>query len=288
MRQIWEGADCAKWVLALDGRTKLCCLLVFALVAISLDNPRALFVLFSLALLLHLAGKTALPKWEILAGLIMLSIWGSMITQALFFQQPERTPLLTIVPAYMPVIGKLTGGIIVYREGLIYGAIQGLRSATMLTMGLFVCWSSDPRQLLGALTAWRMPVQVAFMAVTALRFLPVLAAETGEIITALQLRSTTAVGRGSIWRNLPKIANPLLVRSLRRAQTLSLSVISRGFLNVRLHKRLAWPLWEKLVSLIFLLMAISIVVVKLIYLASIMGYYSENVRFIYDFVRNYL
>ena len=76
MRQIWEGSDCAQWASRLDGRTKLCVLLSFSLVIITLDNPRSLFIVFSLALLLHLTGKTTLPKWEILAVLIMLSIWA--------------------------------------------------------------------------------------------------------------------------------------------------------------------------------------------------------------------
>lgn len=95
----------------------------------------------------------------------------------------------------MPVLGQITGGLYVYREGVIYGAVQGLRSATMLTLGLFVCWTSDPRQLLKALMAWRLSPQIAFMLVTAIRFLPVLAAEAGEVIIALRLRSDTRVGR---------------------------------------------------------------------------------------------
>ena len=89
-----------------------------------------------------------------------------------------------------------------YREGVVYGAVQGLRSATMLALGLFVCWTSDPRQLLKALMAWRLSPQIAFMLVTAIRFLPVLAAEAGEVIIALRLRSDTQVGRKSVVRHL--------------------------------------------------------------------------------------
>lgn len=70
---------------------------------------------------------------------------------------------------------------------------------------------------------------MAFMLVTAIRFLPVLAAETGEVITALQLRSDSQRGRTAVLRHLPYIAKPLLARCLRRAQTLALSVVSRGF-----------------------------------------------------------
>ena len=98
----------------------------------------------------------------------------------------------------------------IYREGVIYGAVQGLRSAMMLSLGLFVCWTSDPRQLLKALITWRLSPQIAFMLVTAIRFLPVLAAEAGEVIIALRLRSDTRVGRKSIIRHLPYIAKTII------------------------------------------------------------------------------
>ena len=47
---------------------------------------------------------------------------------------------------------------------------RGYVFASMLTLGLFVCWTSDPRQLLQALLAWRLSPQLAFMLVTAIRF----------------------------------------------------------------------------------------------------------------------
>ena len=30
----------------------------------------------------------------------------------------------------MPVLGQITGGLYIYREGVIYGAVQGLRSVS--------------------------------------------------------------------------------------------------------------------------------------------------------------
>ena len=211
VRQLWEGTDAAGWAQKLNGRTKLLFLFLFAILMITVDNPRTLFILFTFTLLLHLAAKTSIYKWKVMAILLLLGLWGSMFSQALFFAQTPRTPLFVLIAPEAGFIGQLTGGLFIYREGILYGAVQGLRSASMLALGLLVCWTSDPRQLLQALLAWRLPPQMAFMLVTAIRFLPVLAAETGEVITALQLRSDSQSGRTAVLRHLPYIAKPLLV-----------------------------------------------------------------------------
>ena len=155
VRQLWEGCDAAVWAQRLDGRTKLLGLFLVAVLAIVVDNPRTLFLLFTATLLLHLFARTSVYKWQVLAILLLFGLWGSMFSQAFFFAQTPRTPLFVLIEPTVPVLGSITGGLYVYREGVVYGAVQGLRSATMLALGLFVCWTSDPRQLLKALMAWR-------------------------------------------------------------------------------------------------------------------------------------
>ena len=139
VRQLWEGCDAAVWARNLDGRTKLLILFLVAVLAIVVDNPRTLFLLFTATLLLHLSARTSIYKWQVLAILLLLGLWGSMFSQALFFAQTPRTPLFVIIEPTMPVLGQITGGLYIYREGVIYGAVQGLRSAMMLSLGLFVC-----------------------------------------------------------------------------------------------------------------------------------------------------
>ena len=287
-RQLWEGADGAQWARLLDGRTKLCFIFFQSIYALSVDNPRSLLYGLLFCLLLHVFARTSIYKWRVLAILILLGLWGSMASQALFYMQPGRTPLFTLVMPDTPLIGTLSGGIVVYREGFLYGAIQGLRSASMLTMGLFVCWTSDPRNLLKAFHSWKIPVEISFMAVTALRFLPVLAAEAAEVVTALKLRSGTALGRRSVILHLPHIVSPLLARSLRRAQVLSLSVVSRGFLEAKLAEEKTWAQSEKFFCLLLLLAGVFLLFAKCSYLWSEQGFYYENLRHIYDFSKIYL
>ena len=288
-RQRWEGTDAASWAQRLNGRTKLLVLFLFAILMITVDNPRTLFVLFSFTLLLHIVARTSIYKWKVLAVLLLLGLWGSMFSQALFYAQTPRSPLFVIISPEAGILGQLTGGLYVYREGILYGAVQGLRSASMLTLGLLVCWTSDPRQLLQAMLAWRLSPQLAFMLVTAIRFLPVLAAETGEIITALQLRSDSQRGRTAVLRHLPYIAKPLLARCLRRAQTLALSVVSRGFFLAGARKRKeVWALSERSACAALAVLVVAVVSSKLIYLLSEQGFYFGVFRQIYDWTVLYL
>lgn len=288
-RQLWEGTDAASWAQRLNGRTKLLVLFLFAILMITVDNPRTLFVLFSFTLLLHIVARTSIYKWKVLAVLLLLGLWGSMFSQALFYAQTPRSPLFVIISPEAGILGQLTGGLYVYREGILYGAVQGLRSASMLTLGLLVCWTSDPRQLLQAMLAWRLSPQLAFMLVTAIRFLPVLAAETGEIITALQLRSDSQRGRTAVLRHLPYIAKPLLARCLRRAQTLALSVVSRGFFLAGARKRKeGWALSERSACAALAVLVLAVVSSKLLYLLSEQGFYFGVFRQIYDWTVLYL
>lgn len=289
VRQLLEGADSKNWARALNGKTKIIILFLYSILMITIDNPRTLFILFSITLCFHILCGISLSKWKVLAILILLGLWGSMLSQALFFAQTPRTPLLTLISPNAYIIGNLTGGLYIYREGILYGAIQGLRSSTMLSLGLLICWTSDPRQLLKALVLWHLSPQIAFMLVTAIRFLPVLAAEMSEVIVALQLRSNSKNGRTAILKHLPYVAKPLLARCLRRAQTLALSVLSRGFFAATTkHNIEVWNYCEKISCFTLAFFTISVVFCKIMYLLSEQGFYFGIFREIYDWTILYL
>lgn len=287
-RQLWEGADRSSWISRLDGRTKLSVLFLFAILMVLVDNARTLFILFTATLLLHGLAKTSIYKWKALSLFILLGLWGSVASQALFFNQQPRTPLVMLISPDVPFLGAVTGGLYIYQEGLIYGAVQGMRSVSMLSLGLLVCWTSDPRQLLKGLTSWHLSPQAAFMLVTAIRFFPVLASEAGEVLTALQLRSGHPAGRRQVLRHIPYLIKPLLARCLRRSQTLALSVTSRGLFAASQKKGEPWHRAEKTACLFFLLAVILTGSAKLLYYASRQGLYMGSLRMVYDITKVYL
>ena len=289
VRQLWEGTDAKPWIRNLNGRTKLVFLFLYAVLMITIDNPRTLYILFLFTLLLHGLAGTSLSKWRVLILLSLLGLWGSMLSQALFFARTPRTPLLVLIAPGTPFLGTLTGGLSVYREGILYGAVQGLRTVSMLSLGMLVCWTSDPRQLLNGLLAWHLSPQIAFMLVTAIRFLPVLASETEEILIALRLRDQKAKGPFTGIRHLPYVAKPLLARCLRRSQTLALSVVSRGsFSEKAARRRQQWDGRERWLCLLFLLATLAVVFSKISFLLSEQGLYAGPLRGFYDFSSLYL
>ena len=287
-RQLWEGSDGHSFITDLDGRTKLIFLLTYALMMIIVDNSRTLFLLFTLTLVFHLLGQTSFYKWRVLAIFILLGLWGAIASQALFFAQNPRTPILTLIPPNFPLLGTLTNGLYVYREGIIYGAIQGMRTVSMITLGLLVCWTSDPRQLLKGLTSWHVSSQAAFMLITAIRFFPVLAAEAGEVMVALQLRSGSEKGRHQVLIHIPHMIKPLLARCLRRSSTLALSVISRGLFLAKEKKPEPWNFWEKAVCILFFTFTVACGVSKILYALSQEGFYYGDLRIVYDWAKLYL
>lgn len=105
-RQLWEGGDGHSFLTRLDGRTKLSFLFCYALMMIIVDNARTLFFLFTLTLVFHFLGKTPFYKWRVLAIFILLGLWGSIASQALFFSQNPRTPLVTLISPGFPLLGR--------------------------------------------------------------------------------------------------------------------------------------------------------------------------------------
>ena len=287
-RQTWEGSDAPSFLSKLDGRTKLSILFLYAIMMVVVDNARTLFVLFTVTLLLHFLAKTPVYKWKILSIFILLGLWGSISSQALFFAQNPRTPLIMLISPGFPVLGPLTKGLYIYREGIIYGAIQGMRTVSMISLGLLVCWTSDPRSLLKALTSWHLSPQASFMLVTAIRFFPVLAAEAGEVMTALQLRSGSRKGRHQVVRHIPYMVKPLLARCLRRSQTLALSVTSRGLFLAREKKGSPWRAGEKWICLLCFLFTLCCGLGKILYALSLKGFYFGAFRLVYDWTKLYL
>ena len=286
-RQIWEASASDSLIHRIDVRTKLVMLAAVMLAALCVDGPRILFLLFLLALSLHGVVRSSLARWKLLMLFLLVGIWGAMASQALFYNQEPRTLVACILPPSTPWIGEWTGGIFIYREGLEHGAIQALRSGTMLTCGLLLCWTTDPRQLLQCFRQWGMPYEIAFMLITSLRFLPVIFQETAIVITAQRLRGFEPLRSLSPLRWLRTafhVLFPILARTLRRAATLALSVESRGFGRRGTVENLpSWPLGEKIGCGMALSFISLCVVLKSLYWLQFNGIvYFAGLRGVYD------
>ncbi len=280
----------------LEPRTKILMMLISGCLVILLDSPSALLVCFVASLVLVALSKPTLRQIRLLLVFLFFTTWGLIYSQAIFYNESPRTVLLTLVPAELPFIGKATGGIRVYREGLFHGIVQSLRFNTTLVIGCFIVWSTQPRDLLLALVQLRVPGTLAFMVTTALHFIPVIANETAAVIRSQRLRgfrylrlNLLAAIRGTL-----NSFRPILAGNIRHATHLGESVESRGFspdtANQRTSLRtLKMGIWDFSLLAVLSCCLMCIVGLKMLYFCYANGiYYASWLRHAYTFTRELL
>ena len=278
----------------IDPRAKILILISTAFIAVTLDNSKTMFLLFLTVLFGFALARMPVIKIKTLALLLVFLIWGTIYSQALFYSQLPRTVIFTIISPDFPVLGWLTnGGLFVYEEGLHHGAIQGLRSASILSLGLLMCWTTDSRDMLNGMVGLKVPYSVAFMVVTAVRFLPIIITEIATVVTVQRLRgfNPKRIGSGMI-KTLLNILTPTLANCVRRTGTLAVSIQSRAFrsnLNRTYLKKLKFSDADKIVIVVFVFTATSIVIIKFLYSMYTSGiYYTSGLRPVYAIARGYL
>ncbi len=278
----------------LDARVKLLGLFCVSILVVIIDSPVTLGSFSVLALLLHAAARTETRKLKVLFILLSVALWGTVFSQAVFYAGTPRTAILTIIPSATDVPGRLTGGVFIFKEGFIYGIVQGLRFLVMTTLGMLVVWTTEPRDMLAGMLRLRVPYAQAFMLITSFRFIPILLEEVNSILIAMRIKGFRALKYGIIHpvRTAVYIMNPLLANLVRKSGFLALSVECRGFSPsvsrvVQKPKSLNMP--ETAAALIMVLIIVSVVSAKVIYLLYFHGlYYSSSLRPLYSFAKNYL
>jgi len=278
-----------------DPRVKIFLLLVVSLLVIILNQPKALLLLLVLTLLGYPLAGIPKEKVKLLFLFLILGMWGTMFSQALFYSQEPRHILLVLIHPQTPILGPLTGGLFVYKEGFLYGAVQALRFSTMLSLGLLLCWTTEPRDFLVGFLKWKIPYEIAFMTITALRFLPLVTSETQTVLTAQKLRGFKAVKGGGI-RQAIKVAFhvllPILANCVRRAGNLAVSAESRAFRSENertFWREISFQWWDKVVLLVVGLTMLLLCFIKIIYWLYYNGFcYFPYLRVLYDFAENWL
>jgi energy-coupling factor transport system permease protein len=252
------------------------------LAVLALDRPAALLALCCI---------TALPllfiridrRWRGAGLLAVLALmWSTTLSQGLFYADVPRVAVARL--------GPLT----LYREGLLHGLAQSLRLIAVTLGGLALSLSTPPDRLFAALQALRVPFGVAFLAVTALRFVPEVGREWWTVRAARAARGRPMWRRGPIAWVVEEVSllRPVVARSLRRARALAESLDARGFdpLAPRTRYRpLHMPASEALLVTLALLLAALLVAARLCYVAYTADLlYIPALRPIYGLVRDWL
>ncbi|MFO0981162.1 MAG: energy-coupling factor transporter transmembrane component T [Planctomycetota bacterium] len=279
-----------------DPRTKVLALLLTSVLLVVLERPLALATVAAACCAAMLATRPAPRTLAIVCALIVLGVWGTMLGQSIFYAEFPRTPLVVLVTPTTPVLGPLTGGVALYAEGFHHGGVQSLRLVAAVCLGLALVWSTDARDLVRALTAMHVPYGLAFMTLTAVRFLPVVLEEARTIALSRRLRGfrlwTDRPWR--TWHNLLSTVRPLFFSNLRRATVLADSIESRAFspaVAARTALATRWRSRPRDVIIAMLLVAVvaAVLTAKACYLLYRSGWVdAPALRWLYAFAREQL
>lgn len=280
----------------LESRTKILIMMICGCLVILLDSPSALLVCFIASIFLVASSMPTLKQIRLLLIFLFFTTWGLIYSQGIFYNAFPRTVLITLVPADFPLLGKWTEGIQIYREGLYHGIIQSLRFNTTLVIGCYIVWTTQPRDLLLALSQLRVPGALAFMVTTALHFIPIIASEAVAVLRSQRLRGFRYL-QFNLFASVRGVINsfrPILAGNIRHATNLGESVESRGFSSETATQRTSFRTSEMggldygLLALLSLCL-ICVVGLKMLYFCYANGiYYGSWLRGIYTFTREML
>ncbi len=266
----------------MDPRTRLLLLLALGALAILLDRPSSLLALAVIAAIPLLSLPIGWVWRRRALAMAAAIVWATMLSQGLFYGDVPREPLLGLGP------------VVFYREGLTHGFVQSLRLVAMTFGGLAVAVSTPPDRLFAALVGLRCPYGVAFLAVTALRFVPVVGRELWLVRRARERRGRPLSARSPWawgWQEL-LLLRPVVARSLRRSRALAEALDTRGFdpnAPRTIRRPLRMSLWEPVLLTTVWSGIVAIGSMEILYRAYLAELvYSPALRPVFGLVRNWL
>jgi energy-coupling factor transport system permease protein len=274
----------------LDVRLKMAIAFSMSLLVVLVDSVPMLGTVAVAGVLLFVLGWPNVSQVKLVCVTLALVIWGLMLSQGIFYSRFPRHALVVLVePNWL-----FADGLKIYTEGLHHGLVQSLRFMAMGLAGYAICFSTEPDRFLRGLLAMRVPFSLSFMAVSAIRFLPLVAEEFRAVRTAMRLKGYRPF-RGGI-RDTIRVEvaglRPVLAGTIRRSQEVALSILTRGFTleskRTSLHHERFRPWhWVALTGMITVVGAISLCKV-LFWLYEHEVYYAAALRPLYSLVRNWL
>lgn len=219
---------------ALDFRSKLLMMGVVGVVAFVWESPLLGGLLtLAMALLCWRAGVP--PRYMRAVVALMAPFFAMMIVTQGFFGAPivaarlgeaELTALFRLPEGWW-----LVGGAALWLEGVLYALNVIFKTLTLTFVVLLGTLTTDVNAMVVGLVKVGLPYKLAFIFSAALRFFPMLLAEAEAIIEAQRLRGLALGEMGPIRRATvyAKIAVPLILGALVRAQTLEVVLQAKAF-----------------------------------------------------------
>ncbi len=220
----------------IDPRIKLIWVFSISVLTITAGVPWLLVVIFLSTLPFWILLRPSKEKITSIAFIFLTMVFGFMLSQSVFYYWGE-TPTFTIIPADFPVIGYITGGIHVYKEGAVYGLIQSARFMSSVSAAMLLVATTHPSELIAGTVRFTrigkkwigFPNEIAFMVSSAVNFAPVMIDECMITINAMQVRGLKMKGIRNKIKAMKYLFFPLVVNVLRSGRRIAIAADSRAF-----------------------------------------------------------
>jgi len=201
----------------LDPRVKLFLLAGLSAAALAAPQLAALPALLVVVLLVLLGGRVKPSEiWMKLRGIFGLIV-SLFLLQCLFNRSGDA--LLSV-----------SGFGLVTDLGLRTAVFVSLRLLIIVLSALIVS-TGEARDYLLSLTSLKVPYEIAFMVLAALRFLPMLREEARDVFCAAQMRGLQ-IKKAGLKKQLSAylgLTIPVVAGAIHRAESLSIAMEARGF-----------------------------------------------------------
>ena len=208
----------------LDPFAKILYSIIVSMLVVLLKTPLQLCFLTVITFYVLLLARPNFTRLKGLMYALSAVVIATSVSQAFFYYFEPRTALVTIIDKSTPIIGTITGGIYIYKEGIAYGLVQSLRILSVMFMATTVVISTHPSQMIMALNKLRIPKELSFIIATSIRFLPHMIEETKRIWIAIRLK-----GFSNSIKAFKYVLSPLVINSLRQARLVALAAEVRGY-----------------------------------------------------------
>ena len=208
-------------------RLKLAICFGTSCLAVLLDSLPSLAMLNAFGATVFFLSRPGRAQTRIVLVLFALIAWGVMLSQSLFYSRYPRDAICTLVaPNWF-----FKDGLRIYSQGIHHGAVQSCRMIAVAFSGYAVCFSTEPDDFLKGFVALKIPFSLAFMAVSAIQFIPVAVEALLETRTAMRLKGYRPLKRGirQTVRTELGALRTVLAGTIRRSEEKSLSILTRGF-----------------------------------------------------------
>lgn len=242
----------------LTGATKLVCMLLWCLAAMTTFHTPLLIILTIAGLLLFRLSKIKFSDvWFMLAATIAFLLLNNVM---IYIFSPEHG---TTIYGTRTVLFKIAGPYTVTLEQLFYHLNVILKyAASIPVILLFIC-TTNPSEFAASLNRIGVSYRVSYAVALALRYIPDIQREYRDISLAQQARGTEMSKKASLVARLKAVSSiliPLVLSSVERIETISNAMELRGFGK---EKKRTWYSGRKFSKMDVLAMIVCVVLLLL-------------------------